>query len=1720
MKKLFFLLCTVFLFSGTYAQLTDLTTVFNENKLVGHWEFKNALNPGQATKGEPIVLNGGAAYQVVDGVGSVRIEKDPANGYTNYLSINHNLTSDDASTFKRNYCLLMDAKLDLDQNYTALYRFGSEDDADIFARGTGVTGTAVVGSIGLNGGGLGYSPELAQAGWNRIIVNAKLDNGNISSMSIYVVYPDGTVKSYERNGTITTPDRFSINIAQEIMVAGDNDRENGNLNISRLALFNDYLTEAELNDLMTNPYPTLSSADNSNETWYYINGLRGAGVWTDPGEGERLDCFPPIEGLEDGQLWKFIGTDYTDLKLVNKLGRTLSYNGSVDRYYMATGEPMVVQLDKNTKEFPGYPQYSVFAIKYKEGTGHVDKANQDTGYDKWSSTTGDGTAVVFELPENLETVENPMSSTEETKWFTIQFSNGKVLEANNETLSQADPVENNQNQYWKFSGTLANLKVINYNGKVLTFNNAANSITLVNEENAEAFKLEYYGEPKGWRIKIKDTTKQVTDKQWYLNSGDGTTATLKGLRVDGCLITLNKARVDVQEPEPVDIYSGAPKLSTNNEGPWYFIQVKGSDVRADLTMTADTLHTDETNFVNIVRGKTFNMHQDTIDSQLWRFEKDNTGVYTIINKATNQKLDQYKTARFTRNVLALSDSVSNNFTLQEAPDPNGRWVFQVKDPITATYSYLHQGNSGYTFAVIFETSQWGTGDNSQFTFVEYNDIMAIPSVAGFGTKNINTTNEQTIQIATTDAVTAPITYTLNGEGFTVDDTNLANGSIKVTFAPITPYQEYKATITLTSGDYSCVIPLTGTSTPVIERPTISNAENGDVWYYVNWHRAGAGKSLTDFGLDEYVKNTTINPENNRNQIWKLSETETADRFNLEGLSGHFINSSTDKIKPSETAETAYQLVDNTSWGTDIPIAFSLFTGSGTTALDHVNSGDLKDGISTWSGEGGVSKGAAVTFMIAPSDIYTDETEVDFGLVSFKNGETGSDTLQVIPVNIPSYTSATATITGDDAAAFAIATEGDITNEIALTFTPGEEKVYEATLTVTAGNYSTTVSLKGEGLGSPRVNTDKDALVFGNVTVNKKKVIALAVTGINLEGEISYTMGGDNAADFVIDNSDWNAAEGGNLVFTITPAAKQEYSATITFTTPGAESTKVVELTATGVDVNVPFEFSPADGEAKWYYIFSERGNAYLEDKGVGTAIETNVSTGADNQLWKFVETEYSDKYLIINKTGNTLAYNATAVEGGVAADRFMTVADTTFTYGVFTHTNEGFWQILCNEIGTAGSYINKLNGNLLFGAYSVSNDAGASVKFIPQEEVTTYAFPKISEGDNEFWYYIQFNSNSELVVEDKGMGEAMKAATKNHVDGANQLWKVIGTAGNYQLVSKANPTAHVLMVDSAFVGGNPEVKQRGFVVTDTVQAGTLFQISVSSVGCLTIVPHGQTTGFNPFGGAQVGNYIGLYNVTDPNTQVLFKEWGDASLSALAVDNGTLTPAFSSTVYAYNVTVPGTTTSINVTATATDSEATIVGNGSHDLTVGDNTIEVSVTSPSGANTLKYTITVTRESSDATLKSISINRGTLTPAFDPDIKEYTVIVPVETANLILMATPNEASATVEGTGYKTLNLGKNEFTITVTAQDKVTKEFYVVTVDRTDVGVNNPQDKEIIISSENGILTASFEGTKEIQLFSATGTAIDKATATATYTKPLNKGIYVLVIDGTPYKTIVK
>ena len=200
---------------------------------------------------------------------------------------------------------------------------------------------------------------------------------------------------------------------------------------------------------------------------------------------------------------------------------------------------------------------------------------------------------------------------------------------------------------------------------------------------------------------------------------------------------------------------------------------------------------------------------------------------------------------------------------------------------------------------------------------------------------------------------------------------------------------------------------------------------------------------------------------------------------------------------------------------------------------------------------------------------------------------------------------------------------------------------------------------------------------------------------------------------------------------------------------------------------------------------------------------------------------------------------------------------------------------------------------------------------------------------------------------------------------------------------------------------------------------------------------------------------------------------DATLSNLISSIGTLTPGFAPATTAYTLAVNHSVTTLTLTPTVNEPNATAVINGGLPigLVVGANPITVTVTAQDGTTTRQYTVTVTRApSSDATLSNLISSTGTLTPGFAPATTAYSFTVANAVTTLTLTPTVNDPNATavVNSGNPITLAVGANPIPVEVTAQDGTTTITYTVTVTRlpsSDATLSN-------LTSSTGTLTPQF------------------------------------------------
>jgi VCBS repeat-containing protein len=210
---------------------------------------------------------------------------------------------------------------------------------------------------------------------------------------------------------------------------------------------------------------------------------------------------------------------------------------------------------------------------------------------------------------------------------------------------------------------------------------------------------------------------------------------------------------------------------------------------------------------------------------------------------------------------------------------------------------------------------------------------------------------------------------------------------------------------------------------------------------------------------------------------------------------------------------------------------------------------------------------------------------------------------------------------------------------------------------------------------------------------------------------------------------------------------------------------------------------------------------------------------------------------------------------------------------------------------------------------------------------------------------------------------------------------------------------------------------------------------------------------------------------------------DARLGSLGLSHGNLNPDFNPDHLTYAASVNNTVEAVTVTAQAAQEGATVDNPAAtgQSLTVGDNTITITVTAVDGKTAKTYTITVTRQeanyqpSNDATLASLSLSDGAvLSPAFASGTTGYTAAVDSGVSSVTATAEPTNPDAEVVNSAAdgQDLDVGDNTITITVTAEDGTTTKIYTITVTRAPP-LTAPPAPVVRVKEGSGKLTVEWD-----------------------------------------------
>ncbi len=164
-----------------------------------------------------------------------------------------------------------------------------------------------------------------------------------------------------------------------------------------------------------------------------------------------------------------------------------------------------------------------------------------------------------------------------------------------------------------------------------------------------------------------------------------------------------------------------------------------------------------------------------------------------------------------------------------------------------------------------------------------------------------------------------------------------------------------------------------------------------------------------------------------------------------------------------------------------------------------------------------------------------------------------------------------------------------------------------------------------------------------------------------------------------------------------------------------------------------------------------------------------------------------------------------------------------------------------------------------------------------------------------------------------------------------------------------------------------------------------------------------------------------------------------NLSSLDAGGLILTPEFHKSNTLYRLTVENNINSINIEGIAEDINATVDGNNIYMLSVGQNIVQLLVTSESGIDK-SYAIVITRlGSSNNYLSNLYISEGEFDIGFDKEVFNYNVSVANDITSVFIAGEAEDNEATVTGFKKYELSEGLNVINIDVTSQTGVVRSY---------------------------------------------------------------------------------
>ena len=585
-------------------------------------------------------------------------------------------------------------------------------------------------------------------------------------------------------------------------------------------------------------------------------------------------------------------------------------------------------------------------------------------------------------------------------------------------------------------------------------------------------------------------------------------------------------------------------------------------------------------------------------------------------------------------------------------------------------------------------------------------------------------------------------------------------------------------------------------------------------------------------------------------------------------------------------------------------------------------------------------------------------------------------------------------------------------------------------------FSLTSEINSESTISPVNGTE-----FTMTPTERIKDITLTVTAEDgTQNEYTVTVereksSNNNLSDIKVDNVSVSGFNKDKLIYNLTvPGATDSVSVSAVVEDTG-KATITTDLSnkfnlnfgSNQIDIIVTAE----NGDLKTYTLFIERSkrvNAYLKDLKIND--KTITGFNKSKTIYDLGEVDYNTTALKVE---------------GIAEDELATVLGNGLI-NLSTGSNTITLTVKAHDTSVSEIYKitvkRKLNddtgiqGITLAGVPAVKD--GLNYKVTVPNDVTkadktnlivTVNDPKV-ETDKKAEYI--FNDTELLTTSDNMINILVTAE-----DGSVRAYTLIVTREKSDVALLSNLT----VTNGSFL---PSFSSNVFEYEVTVPVDvTEFNVTATKLEPNSKVTSGEGHYNISTSEKQIEVTVVSEDETKSNTYILNIKRTKSSINTLSditVSEGTLTPEFNSNITSYTVNVDGNISSIDVSATLTDSRATIIsGTGIHSLNVGDNNIVIRVESESGS-ILDYNINVIRAKKNINDLSMIKVDGKEIENFSSDTLEYDLgDVNYSKTKINVEAILKDVDSSVKGDGEISLKTGDNEIVLTVTAQNGDEKTY---------------------------------------------------------------------------------